>query len=632
MKIGVFDSNVAKSNGNYGFLFYYHESGEEALLTKIKSIKNRYKGFYLYASYNVTFRDSLFADNSGVNIDARWADNVNIQDTTIRGYTSETKALVAAPYLNKPCISSHFDPPVGIKVPTQIHRWDRTNNIGMTLTNVLFTEFDHSDECETSVPVSFNSNDNSYNHFNYPTMLQNVTFDGTKIMDATSSVLDGLKDIVIHDIDGSSDPLGQASKGMFVSNVNSLTDFSVGNCTKYPQGISYCAQSCYRTVTFMVDQLVSDDSSLRITRETDGKDAIVPFIYKYDDNTHLKHYSDNFRFFSVSLPTGSYRLEFLDKSQQPLWPGFVLPRWEGIPQCKGYVSEANITVVEPPSVLCDELVVNGDMELGISHWNHRSSNGNTKYGGLIAVEGQGMNNSTALRHYNRRDGYAGIGQHLDTRCLQQSLNEFYEIQFYFRLEDQDSPFICNPFSSSWEDRCPSVTFKQQWNVNEKTKTRYSGDRANIIIPNYINDFSLVHGVFKVDQTVQAYERIYMYMERAHRKFDMIVDNVSVTKLSGICGGDLVRNGNFDDNGKFWRRYGNAHLDIETLPNKNLKVFNKPRSDDGAYQDLYIDRSCFQKNQRFKITGKFFLSRFNIMICSSCPLLKYINLIFGNRQI
>ena len=65
----------------------------------------------------------------------------------------------------------------------------------------------------------------------------------------------------------------------------------------------------------------------------------------------------------------------------------------------------------------------------------------------------------------------------------------------------------------------------------------------------------------------------MYLECEHRKFDMIFDNVSVTKLSGICGGDLVRNGNFDGNVNFWGRYGNAHLDMKILPNKNLKALN-----------------------------------------------------------
>ena len=620
--MGIFNNNVAKSNGDSGLIFHHHESGEQVLLEKTKALKNRYKGLYMYWSYNMTFLDSLFAENSQFNMEMRWVDNVHIQDTVIRGYTSETKALVEPPYFNEPCVSPSFYTSIGIKIPTQITSWDRTNNIGATLTNVLFTNFDHSGECEASIPITFNSNDNYYNHFNYLTMFQNVTVDGTKIMDASSSDQEGVKDIVVHDIDGSSDPLGQASQGMFVSNVNRLTAFAEKGCIMYPQGISYCAESCYRTVTFMVDQSSSNDYDLRVTRQTDGEEAIVPFTYKYDDDDdyNLKHFADQYRYFTVSLPMGSYKLEFV-KDLQPVWPSFVLPRWEGIPECEGYVFKADITVVEPSSVSCNELIVNGDMEQGIHHWLHRNWRGNPIHGALVAARYEGINNSTAVRHYNRDSGYAGIGQNLDTRCLHQSLDEFYEIQLYFRLENNTSPFICNPFSGSWEDHCPYITFQQQRYVDGKIDYKYTGRRANTIVPNDIGDFNLVHGVFKVDESIHALERLFMYLEFAHQDFDMIVDNVSVKKLPVICGEDLVRNGDFDGNGKFWRRYGNALIDIENVPNNNLKVFNKVNADEGAYQDLYIDKACFLKDQRFQITGKFLVSRFNITLYESCPLLK-----------
>ena len=47
--------------------------------------------------------------------------------------------------------------------------------------------------------------------------------------------------------------------------------------------------------------------------------------------------------------------------------------------------------------------------------------------------------------------------------------------------------------------------------------------------------------------------------------------------------------------------GGAHMGIETPPNKHLKVLNKGSDDDGAHQDLLIEMSCFEKNQRFQIT-------------------------------
>ena len=48
----------------------------------------------------------------------------------------------------------------------------------------------------------------------------------------------------------------------------------------------------------------------------------------------------------------------------------------------------------------------------------------------------------------------GIVQNLDMRCIHQNVNEFYEIELYFRLESGTTctPFIYNPFKVSWKDR------------------------------------------------------------------------------------------------------------------------------------------------------------------------------------
>ena len=601
--MGLFNNNIAKSFFHYGLEFGHHESGEEIMLVGTKVIKNRSKGLYLYYSYDVTIQGGLFAENTLYNIDVRWTDNLKIQDTIVRGYTPETKALVKPPYFNKPCISTYYDSPTGLRMPTEIHNWDRENKIGATLTNVLFTNFDHSDECETSIPFRFNAGDNRHNHFDYVTMLSNVVIDGTQMMDSLSSDQDGVKDVVLHDIDGSSDPLGQASRGMFVRNVKGLTAFAENSCIMYPQGISYCADSCYRTVSFMVDQSISEEFDLQITRQTDGETAILPSTYKYDDDIHTKHYSESYRFFSVSLPMGLYQVEFLN-DLQPTWPAFVLPRWEGIPTCDGYVSAANITIIEP-TLSCDEIIVNGDMEQGLRQWFHRNDRSGTSRGGLEAVEGAGVNNSTALKHFNRYYSWSGIGQNLDTRCLHQNLNKFYEIELYFRLEEEGTAFKCNPFSSSSSVRCPEVKFRHDKFVGEELKTEYTSDRAKAVISNDQGAFNMIHGAFKVDESIHALDRLFMYISSVDDKFDIFIDNVSVRNLPVVCGEDLVRNGNFNEGGKFWRDYGSAHMDIETSPNKHLKVFNKESADDGAYQDLLIDMSCFEKNQRFQITGELY---------------------------
>ena len=88
-------------------------------------------------------------------------------------------------------------------------------------------------------------------------------------MDTFSSDEKVVKDIVIHDVNDSSDPLGQASKGVLVSNAKSLTTFANNSCVKCPEGASYCANSCYRTISFFVDQTDSQKFDLRVTRKYD---------------------------------------------------------------------------------------------------------------------------------------------------------------------------------------------------------------------------------------------------------------------------------------------------------------------------------------------------------------------------
>ena len=612
--MGAFNNNVAKSNGDNGMRFTYHQSGEEIVIVKAKSIKNRNNGVGLFISYNMTLKECIFSENTRNNIEIRFSEKIQIQDTVMRGYTSETKALVQPPYFNRPC-KSPFYTPVGLKVPTSYQ--GRSNGFGVALTNVIFTDFD-SDDCEKSIPIIFNSVDKVNNHFDYLTMFRNVTIEGDKIMDALSSYKEDVKDILVHDIDGSSDPSGKVSPaGMFVSNVNWLKAFAGGSCTKLIDGISYCANSCYRTVSFMIDQSDSD-FDLRITRQTDGKNIIAPYTYKYDDDQNMKHYSEHFRYFSISLPSGSYRLEFL-KNLQPAWPSFVLQRWEGTPECEGYLLESQIDLVHPYST-CDNLIFNGDMKDGTNYWLHRNG-GNSNNGLLLAAEDGGLNDSATLRHSHRSSVNDGVGQNLDMRCLNQSLGEYYEIELYFRLEHDTSPFICDPYSTSWDVRCPDVLFQQQRYVSAKFEKSYSADRANVVIPNSVGHFNLMHGVFKVDESLLAYDRIFMYLATAHKSLDFIIDNMSVKKLPGVCVGDLVRNGGLEENSKYWKVNTVAQLGIETLSNKALKVFNRRNKYAGASQDLFVDKSCFKKKRRYAITGKI---PFHLISCFEMLFLMYFH--------
>ena len=103
----------------------------------------------------------------------------------------------------------------------------------------------------------------------------------------------------------------------------------------------------------------------------------------------------------------------------------------------------------------------------------------------------------------------------------------------------------------------------------------------------------------------------MFLEGAHQKFDMIIDNASMRKLPGKCDEDLIRNGYFDSDDKFWRRMGYVHIAIDS---NSLRVTNRLSTGDGIRQNLYIDEDCFHPKQRFYVTGKHIFFNFVIRLC------------------
>jgi len=85
---------------------------------------------------------------------------------------------------------------------------------------------------------------------------------------------------------------------------------------------------------------------------------------------------------------------------------------------------------------------------------------------------------------------------------------YFEIQIYFRLEDKDnSTYICNPFHTTSDERCPYVTFRQEKYIDEELDVTSRGEKAKVVVPNDNVGFNLIHGVFKVDETIYSLERL-----------------------------------------------------------------------------------------------------------------------------
>ena len=428
-------------------------------------------------------------------------------------------------------------------------------------------------------------------------------------MTASAASETGVPDIVTTDTDGNSDPAGQSfGPGSFVSNKPHLKNFSYGSCTVYDEGIVYCNNTCLRTLNLYVDQIFSEDYDLKVSRIEDDfeREVIVPAYYIYDDNRHLKTYEMNQRMYSIPIPFGNYTLKFFQNGIH-VWPNYVYEQWEGIPQCEGYVSISNITIIKPAITNdhCDELFINSNMKNGLKTWKHRDDN----YGNLELLTGVGINGTNAIGYFNKRDTYHGVGQNIDTRCFPQDTNDIYEIKIWFRLQEGIVPVICNRFDDSYPKRCPSVTLKETIHKNTKkdiTQDFYNAYAAKTVMPINSTTFNLMHGILKSKSIRQKILKLFLYIERYDESYDLILDTFSFKKLKKACAGDLVRNVNFESGySSFFTSYGTVKYDIASSLNEySLKIYDRTRTSYGVYKDLYIDLACVNKGNRFFVQCKF----------------------------
>ena len=328
---------------------------------------------------------------------------------------------------------------------------------------------------------------------------KNVKFDGSTFIDAGSAALEGIRDIIIEDINGSSDPSGQAlQSSSFVSSNVFMTKFAPSACTRYAGSISYCPNYCTRTLAFVVDQILTFGWNLKITRTHDSVHNFVPATYMYDDDIDSLKHEANGRKFYVALPSDSYQVQFIDSSNQLAWPTYVEQRWEGVPECTNYANTSDLVIIEPEDDLnCNNLIHNGDIEDGTKFWLHR--------GGKIESISGGLSGLSSLINTGRSQTYHGPGQNIDTRCIRSNHGKYFEINAWYRLEKSGASVSC---SSSF---CPRVRFKIRYYEDPATKEKVVTEyptKAYTVEPYRSDQFSLIHGVFKVDDLLHKSHEVF----------------------------------------------------------------------------------------------------------------------------
>ena len=361
--------------------------------------------------------------------------------------------------------------------------------------------------------------------------------------------------------------------------------------------------TCQRMIKFMIDQSYHP-IEMKVTRKSD--DMVEEMSLDSDDSSFIEGFSDSFRSFTVSLPYGKYKVEFT-MNGFGVWPGFVLTQLGDAPDCNDYILQSDIEVIEPEAS-CDELVLNGDMELGTKYWQRNFHNYHDPSSSIVsALQSGGINGSTAIKISNRLGVFLGLGQSLDTRCIRQNnQNQLYEISVFFIIENDGQQVACDPFNHDYSQRCPEVLFNtRQYNDGDLQSNLFVGNLVRPVIPiKKETGYSQMYGVFQVDESMQSADRIFTLFALTDKKYDITIDNFSIKKFVPTCNGDLIRNGNFEHDGLYWRSDGGSHISIEETTSKAMKATNRKNGYIGIAQELYVDEKCFNVGQQFQVIGKF----------------------------
>jgi len=341
----------------------------------------------------------------------------------------------------------------------------------------------------------------------------------------------GVKDIYLTDLGGSSSASTTRNIGgssTVISNGSPfLTFIPEAKCTQHPdQCLSYCENTCLRTVTYEIDPASTQGYKLRVCRSDDpGRCTETEETYWYrdeDDEFETLMYNtraERPRYFTATLPRGSYRAEFLDTSGKVVWPSFVIEKYEKA-MCSNALEEGAVEVVVPQvgDAECNSLIKNGNAEASITehkHWLHRR-------GGITLRPGQGIGGSNAFATIeDDSTRFDSIAQYLDTRCLSVTAGMQYEINAWIKLVDEKGVVeICDPE----KDDCPQVGLYGR----SSNGTEWDGQPFATVVP-YIRDgdYQLVQGLLDVVDEIASASSVLFYIRRNTRRLTMFVDNVSV---------------------------------------------------------------------------------------------------------
>lgn len=230
----------------------------------------------------------------------------------------------------------------------------------------------------------------------------------------------------------------------------------------------------------------------------------------------------------------------------------------------------------------------------------------------------------------------GVGQYLDSQCLNLMEGEDYEVNAKLKLEvpgNTAAAVECDPNDKSSADHCPSLALRIRYydeNGDRQTETRKS---IATLVRRFgskkigTSEWASMHGNFRVDHRVANALYVFAFVEQAQSSWNYLLDDVSIKVMQPNCE-QMIQNSGIDEDAFAWDSFGFLGSDLEVVSedadNFALQSSNRDSHLTGVQQD--ISRNCLVEGSSYSVTGKLKLkdpTDGSLATCdeSTCPIAK-----------
>lgn len=432
----------------------------------------------------------------------------------------------------------------------------------------------------------------------------------------------GVRDVLLHDIDGSMNPNGVSAStesGIVISNSDEMTTFiDKSACIdRSTRNFIYCRNTCLRTFSFYTDPAETDSVELLVADTNDHSrsfrysgyyhhetldDDITPDVLR---NTWIKKR----RVFSVALPVGDYRASFIAQGEE-VWPSFVEEAQAPV-SCAPFPDANSVSLIRPnaPGGSCKELIRNGNFESSsvLAHyWLHHEA-------GINFLLNGGADGSNAISDivHDKTESY--FGQFIDTRCLHRGRQ--YEIFARLKLDNLSGRAVdCG----STNIPCPQLRLRFRPPNGPLGSEKAITIASSFSLPIQGNSWHILHGTYTVDSQVGLSPSVALTVARGSRDTKLTLDNMSMTVIPKTCD-ELVFNGDFADGSSLhWNTDSSASLELNVVSGKSVLLMKSRNSvRDSMFQNIRGD--CIMEGERFMAFAKVRLLQGNVQ--KSCDRTK-----------